>query len=193
LDELQLISAIKSGDNSAYRILVDDFKHKIFNTCIGIVQSAEDAEDLTQEVFIEIFRSVIKFKCESKLSTWIYRIAVTKSLEFLRAKKRKKRFAAVIPLFDNKDALKEIDKKYFYHPGIELENKEKAAILFKAIDSLPDNQKTAFLLHRTEGLSYEEISEIMKTTLSAVESLMFRAKQNLQKILADYYNHRYET
>ena len=90
-------------------------------------------------------------------------------------------------MFGRNDVIKEIDKQYFQHPGVELENKEKAAILFKAIDSLPENQKKAFILHKTENLSYEEISEVLKTTISSVESLMFRAKQNLQKILGDYY------
>jgi len=71
----------------------------------------------------------------------------------------------------------------FYHPGVALDQKENAAKLFKAIDQLPENQKVAFTLHKVEDLSYQEISEVMRTSVSAVESLMHRAKQNLKKIL----------
>jgi RNA polymerase sigma-70 factor (ECF subfamily) len=71
----------------------------------------------------------------------------------------------------------------FHHPGVALDKKENAARLFKAISQLPDNQKTAFTLHKLEDLSYQEVSDVMKTSVSAVESLMHRAKQNLRKIL----------
>ena len=80
-----------------------------------------------------------------------------------------------------------IEKPDFHHPGVILDNKERASVLFKAIDRLPENQKTAFTLHKLEGLSYQEISEVMKTTLSSVESLMHRAKNNLKKWLAEHY------
>lgn len=151
------------------------------------MQHQHDAEDVTQEVFAEIFQSILQFKGEAKLSTWIYRIAVSKSLEFLRKKNRKKRFGFMQGLFGNDDLSPIKHVSDFYHPGVQLENKERAKILFAAIDKLPENQKTAFVLSKMEDLSYDEIAEIMKTSLSSVESLMFRAKQNLQKLLGDYY------
>jgi RNA polymerase sigma-70 factor (ECF subfamily) len=75
----------------------------------------------------------------------------------------------------------------FHHPGVAMDQKENAAALFKAIDQLPENQKIAFTLHKVEGLSYQEVSEVMKTTVSSVESLMHRAKNNLKKNLEEYY------
>jgi RNA polymerase sigma factor (sigma-70 family) len=188
LDEEHFISELKEGKSSAFKELIETFKDKVFNTCISILQNNEDAEDLTQEVFVEIFESIHQFKGESKLSTWIYRIAVVKSLEFLRMKKRKKRFAFVQSLFGNESNVPDYDHPHFNHPGVQLENKERASILFAAIDKLPENQKTAFILHKIDDLSYKEIAEIMDITLSSVESLMFRAKQNLKKLLADYYD-----
>ena len=188
MSEANFISQLREGNQSAYKELVKQFGNKVHNTVIGILQNEEDAEDITQEVFIEVFRSVHGFKGESTLSTWIYRISVVKSLEFLRKKKRKKRFAIVQSLFGMESVLPELDKPDFYHPGVQLENKELSAILFKAIDQLAETQKTAFVLHKVEGLSYAEIADIMKTSVPSVESLMFRAKQNLQKLLADYYN-----
>ena len=188
LNEENFISQLRQGDSSAYKELLQQFGNKVHNTSIGILQNEEDAEDVTQEVFIEVFKSIHHFKGESKLSTWIYRITVIKSLEFLRKKKRKKRFGFVQSLFGMESVLPVTDKQHFYHPGVEIENKERARILFTAIDKLPENQRTAFVLHKVEGLSYAEIAEVMKTSVSSVESLMFRAKQNLQKLLSDYYN-----
>ena len=83
-----------------------------------------------------------------------------------------------------------IEKPDFNHPGIALDNKERAAVLFKAIDRLPENQKIAFTLHKVEGLSYQEISDVMKTSVSSVESLMHRAKNNLKKLLRDHYENK---
>lgn len=151
-----------------------------------MLQNAEDAEDVTQEVFVQVYESVQQFKGDSKFSTWLYRIAVTKSLDHLRKKKRKKRFAFIQSLFGaNEEEVKHTPD--FNHPGVNMENKEHAAALFTALSKLPDNQKAAFTLHKLEGLSYQEIAEALDTSVSSVESLMHRAKGNLRKLLADYY------
>lgn len=182
MTEEELIQGLRNGDESAFKYLVDNYQDRVFNTAIGIVQNVEDAEDVAQEVFIQVFRSIHSFKAESKLSTWIYRIATTRALDFLRSKKSKKRFGIMKRMFgdDNEQVMELPD---FNHPGIALDQKENAARLFKAINQLPDNQKTAFTLHKLEDLSYLEISGIMGTSLAAVESLMHRARQNLRKIL----------
>jgi RNA polymerase sigma-70 factor (ECF subfamily) len=187
LNEEDFITQLISGDQSAYNLLVEKYGQKVFNTVLGFLQNKEDAEEITQDVFTEIFRSISLFKKNSLLSTWIYRIAVTKSLDFLRRKNRKKRFAVFQNVFFNEDAQSSIEPVNFYHPGVQLQNKEQSAILFSAIDKLPENQKTAFILHKLDDLSYAEIADIMKVSVSSVESLMFRAKQNLQKLLRDYY------
>ncbi|HNC38715.1 MAG TPA: RNA polymerase sigma factor, partial [Chitinophagaceae bacterium] len=143
-----------------------------------------------QEVFIQAFRSIGSFKGESKLSTWLYRIATTRSLDLLRSKKSKKRFGFLQRLFNEQGELL-YDPPEFHHPGIALEQKENAAKLFKAITKLPENQKAAFTLHKLEGVNYQEISEILDTTVSSVEMLMYRAKLNLRKILeADGSNNK---
>ena len=160
----------------------------VYNTAMGILQSAEDAEDVSQEVFVQVYESIHTFKGESKFSTWLYRITTSKALDHIRRKKRKKRFAFVQQLFgENNEII--IQPPDFNHPGVVLDNKESAAALFKAIEKLPDNQKIAFVLNKVEGLNYQEISEIMKTTVSSVESLLHRAKTNLRKWLQqDYFN-----
>jgi len=184
LDEHNLIDRIIENDEAAFRELYDAFSSRVYNTALGFLQSAEDAEDVTQEIFVLIYRSIKNFNRESSLSTWIYRIAVNKSLEFIRSKKRKKRFAIVKSIFAKEEVEEPPD---FLHPGIIAENKDRAKILFKAIDKLTENQKTAFLLNKIDNLSYKEISEIMKLSLSSVESLIFRARENLKKQLSSFY------
>lgn len=182
MNEIELIQRLQNGEEPAFRYLVDTYQNRVFNTAIGIVQNAEDAEDVAQEVFIQVYRSIHGFKGESKLSTWLYRIATTRSLDLLRSRKSKKRFGFMQRLFgDDNDPIHELPD--FNHPGVTLDRKENAAKLFKAIGQLPANQKTAFTLHKLENLSYQEISEVMQTSVPAVESLMHRAKQKLRKIL----------
>ena len=182
MTEEELIQGLRDGDESAFKYFVDNYQDRVYNTAIGIVQNAEDAEDVAQEVFIQVFKSIGSFKAESKLSTWIYRITTTRALDFLRSKKSKKRFGIIKRLF-GEDNQPELELPDFNHPGVALDQKENAARLFKAINQLPENQKTAFTLHKIEDLSYLEISEVMQTSLAAVESLMHRARQNLRKIL----------
>ena len=186
MNEWTLIEKLKQGDEEAFKTIVDTWQNMVYNTAIGIVQQAEDAEDITQEVFVQVYQSVSSFKGDSKFSTWLYRIAITKSLDHERRKKRKKRFAFVKNLFGEKS--EEIyHPPDFNHPGVMLDKKEDAAALFRVINKLPGNQRIAFTLHKIEGLSYQEVSEVMKTTLSSVESLMHRAKNNLRKNLENHY------
>lgn len=182
LTEHELIQGLKNADEAAFKYLVDNYQDRVYNTVISILQNAEDAEDVTQEVFIKVFRSIHHFKGESKLSTWLYRIATTGALDMLRSRKSKKRSGLMQRLFgDGNEPVFEVPD--FEHPGIALDRKENAAKLFKAIAQLPENQKVAFTLHKLEDLSYQEVSEVMSTSVPAVESLMHRAKQNLKKIL----------
>ena len=186
VEEKQFIDRLKSGDRNSFKEFVNIFSDKVYNTSLGLVQNAEDAEDISQEVFIEVFKSISKFKLESSLSTWNYRITINRCLDLIRKKKRKKRLTAVKSVFIKDESTEEIPD--FIHPGILMENKERSTILFKAINRLPYNQKIAFVFNKTENMSYKEIAEIMNTSVSSVESLLFRAKENLKKYLNNYYN-----
>jgi RNA polymerase sigma-70 factor (ECF subfamily) len=186
LDEILLIQSAKEGNRTAFTQLVEKYQHMVFNTVLGIVQQTEEAEDTAQEVFIQLYQSIQTFRGDSKFSTWLYRIAVTKALEVERKKKAKKRFNQVKQLIGMQTAAETVTD--FYHPGIALHQKEEAAILMKAIKQLPENQKAAFILIKTEGLSYEEVSKILNTSIKGIEALMHRAKENLRKILTIYYS-----
>jgi RNA polymerase sigma-70 factor (ECF subfamily) len=184
MEEKILIDGLKKRDKGSFEEFVNLYKDRLYNITIGLVQNEEDAEDLTQEVFMEVFDSIKDFKENSSLNTWLYRIAVNKSLELIRKRSRKKRFGFITSIFFDKEELAIPD---FEHPGVKLENKERAAVLFKALAKLPETQRTAFTLSKTEDLSYKEISETMKISIPSVESLLFRAKTNLKKYLENYY------
>jgi len=186
LNESELISLLKKKDREAFKAIVDTWQNMVYNTALGILQNEEDAEDIAQEVFIQVFESVSSFKEESKFSTWLYRITISKAMDHIRRKKRKKRFAFIQSLYGKNDG-QLIEPPEFFHPGVSLENKENAAALFKAVEKLPANQKTAFVLSRLEGLSYQQISEVMEVSNSAVDALLQRARKNLQLTLKEYY------
>ncbi len=157
----------------------------VFNTSLNFLGIREDAEEITQDVFVEVFKSIPSFRGNSSLKTWVYRIAITKSLEYQRKAKRKKRFAFLVSISgENQDVL---DSSIVDHPGIDTEDGERADLLFKSMEKLPENQRIAFTLHNLDGFSYKEIAETMDISLSSVESLIFRSKKKLRKILEQYY------
>jgi RNA polymerase sigma-70 factor (ECF subfamily) len=179
-DFKKILKSISNGDKRSFQILYNSFCNKIYNTSLSYLQNKQDAEEVMQDVFMKIHQKAATFKGESSVSTWIYKITVNTSLNFL---KRKKRFS----FFRISET--EINKQDFEHPGILLENKERAKILFRTIDTLSDNQKTAFILSFIEGLPRQEVANIMAISLKATESLLQRAKKNLrEKLNILYYN-----
>lgn len=180
-NEIEIIQSIANGDRKAFQKLYELFSEKVYNTSLSYAQNKEDAEEITQDVFTSIFRNASKFKGESNAGTWIYRITVNSSLNHIKIKKR----LSIFTFGSN-----EKDKPGFEHPGILLENKENAKALFKVIDTLPDSQKTAFILSFVEELPRQEVADVMETSLKAVESLLQRAKKNLRDKLGKMYPNR---
>ena len=187
MDDIALQAAVKDGSSEAFQHLVDRYHYKVINTCYGFVHNKEDAEDLAQEVFLEVYSSISRFREESKLSTWIYRISVTKSLDFIRKTTRKKRVGFLRSVFGKDTEIEQVHAFPATNPHTSLEQQERANILQQAVDSLAENQKIAITLSKYEGFSYQEIADIMGTSLSSVEALIHRAKKNLQKKLYQYY------
>ena len=188
----QFIEQLRKGDETAFHRLVEDWKDRIYNTALGLVQQAQDAEDITQDVFITAWKSVKQFRGESSIQTWLYKIAVHQSLDCIRKRKRKKRFGFLVPLL-GADEGPEQELGDFLHPGVQLEKKQEAQVLFKAIRKLPEQQQVAYSLQKIEGLAIKEIAQVMETTDGAVEAMLNRAKTNLQKTLITYYQtHRDE-
>ena len=188
MSETEIIQKLKQGNEQAFKEIVENYQKMVVNTCFGLVHNLEDAEDIAQEVFIEVFRSIHKFRADAKLSTWLYRISVNRSLNFIRDNKKSRWFQSFEDSVQSKNALHEnLVNKNTDHPGFTLENSQRATILHEAIDSLPQNQKVAFTLSKYEELSYQEISDVMDLSISSIESLLHRAKKNLQKKLYKCY------
>ncbi len=190
IDENQCIRSIALGDQDALKELYQHFGDRIFNTILSYLKNEDDASEVLQDVFITVFNTAEKFKFNSSVSTWIYRIAVNKSLDFIRSKNAKKRQGVFTSIYKRDSGEILHDAPDFVHPGVTLENKENAKLLFKAIEALSDNQQTAFILTQVEGLPQNEVAEIMGLTRKSVESLLQRAKSNLRVELKKYYPER---
>jgi RNA polymerase sigma-70 factor (ECF subfamily) len=160
-------------DATAFRAFISEHQNRVFNAVLNMVQHQQDAEDITQDVFVDVYRKPGSFRGEAAVSTWLYRIAMNKCIDHLRRRQRRRWEAG------------EKEATDFVHPGIVAENREKAIFLYKAMKQLPPKQNEAWVLSEMENLSYKEISEVMKLSVASVESLLFRARQNLRKILSE--------
>ncbi|MEM9325306.1 MAG: RNA polymerase sigma factor [Bacteroidota bacterium] len=163
--------------------IVASYADNVYNVCLGMMKNEQDAEDLAQEVFISAYTHYQSFNGQSQIITWLYRIAVNKCLEAMRKGQRQKRKVAAVSLTE----ANEQGGDRFYHPGVEIERRERSAILFAAMDKLPETQRVAFTLQQVEGLSQAQIAIVMEKSESSIESLLHRAKTNLRKTLKAYY------
>lgn len=177
MGEPELLNRLKAGDRTAFGILVKLYENKVINICYRFLLDKQDAEDIAQEVFIEVYRSIKLFKGNAKLSTWIYRIAISKSLDELKKRNRKKRLSSLGKMLHIDDLAHLIAGGKM--PDTILQEKEGFREIMQALNSLPDNQRVAFTLSKIDGYSNTEIAEIMNTTTIAVESLIYRAKKNM--------------
>ncbi|WP_162128225.1 RNA polymerase sigma factor [Flavobacterium phycosphaerae] len=157
----------------------------VFNVALNYLQNLEDAEEITQDVFVKVYHSLENFNQKASHKTWIYRITINHCLDYIKKKNSQKRFFIFGQKSQNEQEY--LNATNFEHPGILMENQEDAAILFKIINTLTENQKTAFLLSKLDRLSNPEIAEIMQLSISSVESLIFRAKAALQEKLAEKF------
>jgi len=188
MSESEIIKKLKQGNESAFKELVNNYRQMVVNTCFGLLHNTEDAEDVAQDVFIEVFRSAENFRGDAKISTWLYRIAVNRSLNFIRDNKKRRWFQSFDDVVESKkEALHPLNYQSYDDPESEMENSQRALLLHEVIDSLPKNQRVAFTLNKYEDLAYKEISEVMNLSVSSVESLIHRAKKNLQKKLHRCY------
>lgn len=183
----EIIRQLFQGNRELYGELVTKYQSMVFRTCMGFLHNKEDADDLTQEVFIQAYQSISKFKGESSFSTWVYRIAVNASLNKTRKKSKSLIFQRFESFFGGERP------KEFEIPVPENENPESILItdehrqrIHQALDSLPENQRIAIVLSKYDELSQKEIAAIMNTSEGAVEALIQRAKANLREKLSSF-------
>jgi RNA polymerase sigma-70 factor (ECF subfamily) len=186
-----LVHKLLNGDQASFAELVERYQDMVYNTALSIVQNKNDADDITQEVFMQVYLSISSFKGESKFSTWLYQITISKALDDEKKKNRNKRFGFIKSFFGINETTEDLPVE-FNHPGVQLEKKESSNALFKALKKLPDNQRIAFTMHKIEGQTNMEVAAIMNMKVTAVEALMSRAKANLKITLQNYYNEKFK-
>ena len=166
-----LIEAIKAGNQNAFRKLVETYQGLVANTCYGLLQNASDAEDVSQEVFIQVYRSIHKFRGDSKFSTWMYRVALNTAISLYRKSTRR------LKTFDIRDVAYKV-KSVDYDDTEELQLKA----LYKAIHKLNDIDKALIFLY-LEDKPYKEISATLGISDVNARVKMNRAKEKLKNIL----------
>jgi RNA polymerase sigma-70 factor (ECF subfamily) len=185
LTDSEIIGHIANGDRNMFRKLVERYQPMVFRTCMGFLHHKDDADDLTQEVFIQTYQTLPAFKGDASFSTWIYRISVNASLNKIRKSQKNQLLQRLESVFGG-DTLKE-----YSFPIPDTENPENILIqsehrewVQRALNSLPENQRTAIVLSKYDDLPQKEIAAIMNLTEGAVEALLQRAKANLREKLS---------
>jgi len=172
----QLVERAQRGDKRAFELLVSKYQRKLGRLLSRFVRDAAEVEDVTQEAFIKAYRALPSFRGESAFYTWLYRIGINTAKNYLVALGRR---APTTTGFDNEEAEGFEDAEQLRDastPESELEGKEIAATVNRAMDALPADLRTAITLREIEGLSYEEIASVMNCPVGTVRSRIFRAR-----------------
>ena len=182
-----LMLLVKQGDSGAFEQLVDKYKQPVMNLAFRMLRDAAEAEDLAQNVFVQVYKSAHRYQVASKFSTWLFTIARNLSLNEIRRRSRHPTDSmdANHPEQDDQPLHQYEDKKTFSPPDRLLQGELEQKI-DEAMAELPENQRTAILLCRQDELSYEEIAKVLDCSLSATKSLIHRGRETLKQKLKPY-------
>jgi RNA polymerase sigma-70 factor, ECF subfamily len=169
--DAELARLTAAGDEAAFEELVEKYRHSILNTANRYLGDFDAADDIAQEVFLILWNKAATFKGNAKFSTWLYRVAVNQCLQFRRKQKQ-----VVVSL----DSMHPEQPPESLQVAPDREREARIERVRRAVAELPDRQRIALVLSQYEGRSYQEIAEIMSTSVSSVESLIFRAKSLLK-------------
>jgi RNA polymerase sigma-70 factor, ECF subfamily len=179
----ETMSDVARGDLSAFREIVERYQHPLLNYIHRYTGDRTTAEDIAQEVFLRVFKNAKEYRPFSSFKTWLFKIATNLCLNELRDNRIHRNTIDIFEL--NEGGFVALATKC-PSPARELESRELSFTLKKALKSLPEKQRVALLLHKYSGFSYSEISQMMNCSVSAVESLIHRARQSLRKQLSPY-------
>lgn len=186
--EEEFIEKLRSGDAEAFGTLVTRYTSDIYALLLRITEDVKEAEDLTQETFLRALKSIKKFRGDADLKTWLFRIAINQSKNRLRWWKRRKREKMVsmdAPINDSQMPLSETFSSDSKNPEENVLQKEQMTTLLKALQALPDIFREAVVLCDIEGLSYEEIANVLEINIGTVKSRIARGREELRKKLED--------
>lgn len=183
VSDQQLVERVKRGDKRAFDLLVVKYQHKIVGLVSRYVRDQDEVVDVTQEAFIKAYRALPRFRGDSAFYTWLYRIAINTAKNYLVSKSRRPPDTDIDieegEFHDNSAVLRDIQ-----NPENSLATDQLEATVYKAIDDLPEELKVAVTLREFEGLSYEEIAEVMECPVGTVRSRIFRAREAIEKKIA---------
>ena len=179
----QLVERVKRGDKRAFDMLVLKYQHKIVGLVGRYLRDQDEILDVTQEAFIKAYRALPRFRGDSAFYTWLYRIAINTAKNHLVSKSRRPPDTDIDidegEFQNNSAVLRDIE-----NPENSLATDQLEAVVFKAIDDLPEELKVAVTLREFEGLSYEEIAQVMECPVGTVRSRIFRAREAIEKKIA---------
>ncbi len=180
--DAELVKRVQAGDTAAFDILVQKYQHKVVNLVGRFVSDQTECYDITQDAFIKAYRAIGKFRGDSQFYTWLYRIAANTAKNYLASRARKSPAYSVdvedAEHFEGESGLKE-----YATPENLLLTEEIKRTVFEAIEALPSDLKSAITLREIEGLSYEEIADVMDCPIGTVRSRIFRARDFIDKEL----------
>lgn len=182
MDDFSLVRKCIEGDTDAYRHIVDRYKDLVARVIYSMIESKADVEDLSQEVFIKAYRSLPRFKFDSTLQTWLYRIAVNHAIDYIR----KKKLTRILSLDGIDDWLLGRLRGSSYSSAKipeDFNRREVKELVDWGLSKLSSEWKTILVLREIEGLHYEEIANVLEISIPAVKSRLFRARSELKKIL----------
>jgi RNA polymerase sigma-70 factor (ECF subfamily) len=178
---------VKQGDTAAFTELVEKYKQPIMNLVYRTIHDPTEAEDLAQNVFMQVFKSAPRYKSTAKFTTWLFTIARNLCLNEIRRRSRHPAESLDTPHPDQEDQpLHQFEDKKAFSPPESLLHGELAGKIEEALADLPENQRSAILLCRQEDLSYEEIADILGCSVSATKSLIHRGRETLKEKLKAY-------
>lgn len=184
--DVELMLRTAKGDVPAFEQLVERHQHRVFGTAARMLNSEEDAEDVAQQVFVRVWNSAKRYKPKAKFSTWL--MTITRNLVLNEIRRRTRKPVWFLEEQDD-NATGRVPDRSAPDPSRNIEQSELEAAVDKAIAELPDPQRMAVVLRRFEEMPYEEIAEIMKMSVPAVKSLLFRARSSLRDKLQSHLRH----
>lgn len=190
MDEKRLVDSLRKGEDEAYQELLEHYLPQVYRLAHGITQDPMEAQDVTQEVFLSVFKKVGEFQGDSSLLTWIYRIAVNASLDKVRSRQRRKETVSIeeyLPSFtpEGRHAQEIVD--WSEAPLDRLLNREARYKIQEAIEALNDDLKVVLVMKDMEGFPLKEICDILELSLPAVKSRLHRARLVLRGALSSYF------
>ncbi len=184
MSEKELVRLLKEGDRDAFNQLISEYQNKVINIAYGMLSDTDDALDASQEVFIKVFKGIGTFKEDSSLSTWIYRICANICKDFLRKRMRTGKTVSIYGSDDEDNNVMQIADSASTPEELS-EQTELQSLIRKAMNELGEEARTVLVLCDIEGMSYDEISRILKTPVGTVKSRINRARVALRKKISE--------